>query len=126
MVFTETILIAEDDEAFRDTLYRILTKYGYRVLVTPNGAEALDAARHYTGPIHMLCTNIEMPPGIGGLELARRLAAERPDTKVLYVTGSNKPLFSLLRKPFTEEELIAGVRETLEPPPLEKAVESGE
>ncbi len=60
------------------------------------------------------------------MELARRLTVERPDTNVLYVTGSNKPQFSLLRRPFTEEELIARVRETLEPPPLEKAVESDE
>lgn len=67
-----------------------------------------------------------MPPGMDGLELGRRFNVEWPETKVLYVTGNHIRQASVLRKPFTEEELIAKVQELLNSPPLKKAAESGE
>jgi two-component system cell cycle sensor histidine kinase/response regulator CckA len=107
-------------------LYRILAKHGYRVLVAAYGIEALAVARAYNGPIHLLRTDVDMPPGIDGLELARLFNAEWPETKVLLVTGNSTPENGFLRKPFTEEELIAKVHEVLKSPPLEKAAENGE
>jgi CheY-like chemotaxis protein len=96
------------------------------VLVAANGIEALAAARSYNAPIHLMCTDVDMPPDMDGLELGRRFNVEWPETKVLYVTGNHLHQNGVLRKPFTEDELIAKVQELLKSPPLEKAAESGE
>ena len=98
--------------------------YGYRVLEAANGEEALSAARNQTGPIYLLCADVDMLPGIDGLTLARRFKLARPEAKVLYVTGGDKPAFPLLRKPFTDEELIATIREILDWRPLARAAEN--
>ena len=88
--------------------------------------EALAAARSYNAPIHLLCTDVDMPPRIGGLELAGLFNAEWPGAKILFVTGNNLHQNWVLRKPFTEEELIAKVQELLKSPPLQKTADSGE
>ena len=66
-----------------------------------------------------------MPPGMDGMELARCFAAQWPETKVLFISGGKRREFSFLSKPFTDEELIAKIREILAPAPLERAAESG-
>lgn len=111
----ETILIAEDDDAFRFLTNRILVRAGYTVIESKDGEECLQTARDHDGPIHLLCTNVIMP-GMDGLELARQFSVDRPQTKVLYVTSGNHLALSLLRKPFTEEELLSKVREILDSP----------
>jgi CheY-like chemotaxis protein len=111
-----TVLIAEDDPVFRYALCKMLSIAGYNVLVAANGREALEIAGNHTGVINLLCTDVEMPPGIDGLELGRRLIAQRPEIKMLYLTGGQMETASLLRKPFTSEELIAKVHQVLQPP----------
>jgi two-component system cell cycle sensor histidine kinase/response regulator CckA len=108
-----TVLIAEDDVGLRYAISKMLTFAGYRVMLAANGREALETAENYVGVIHLLCTDIEMPPGIDGFELGLRLTAQRPDTKVLHLTGGETKTTSALRKPFTDEQLIAKVREVL-------------
>ena len=91
----------------------MLTIAGYRVMVAANGREALETAKNHLGVISLLCTDIEMPPGIDGLELGLQLTAQRPEIKVLHLTGCETKMTSALRKPFTAEQLIARVREVL-------------
>jgi len=79
----------------------------------------------YSGPIHLLVTDVVMPR-MGGLELAKQLTQSRPDTRVLYTSGYIESAgldlafaggkLAFLAKPFTPDELARKVRETLESP----------
>ncbi|HEX9582178.1 MAG TPA: response regulator [Gemmatimonadales bacterium] len=119
---TETILLAEDDVTLRRLTRTILEKLGYSVLAGAHAAEALELAQVHAGEIHLLVTDVVMP-GASGRELARRLAATRPDAKVLYVSGYTdeaivrhgmlEPGLQFLQKPFTPSALARRVREVL-------------
>jgi signal transduction histidine kinase len=83
----ETVLLVEDDAALRAVLVSVLKSHGYRVLEASNGREALTLCgtirdRH----LDLAITDVVMPQ-MGGREFATRLAVERPDTKVLYMSG---------------------------------------
>jgi two-component system, cell cycle sensor histidine kinase and response regulator CckA len=120
---TETILLVEDEESVRTLSHRALSRLGYQVLAAPGGADALRVAERHGGPIHLVLTDVVMP-GIGGRELVRQLAAVRPGTKVLYISGySNEaiarhgvldPGTAFLQKPFTPDGLASKVREVLD------------
>jgi len=119
---SETILLVEDEPAVRDLAREFLELSGYQVLEARGGAEALELARRRTGAIHLLLTDVVMP-GIGGRELAERLLAERPELKVLYMSGYTDGTIArrgmvqegvaLLEKPFTRRNLAQRVRELL-------------
>jgi PAS domain S-box-containing protein len=120
---TETILLAEDDAILRPLAKALLEKLGYRVLEGGDAAEVLAAAQQYTGTIHLLIADVILP-GPSGRELARRLAAVRPDTKVVYISGYTddaivqhgmlEPGLNFLQKPFTPATLARKVREVLD------------
>jgi two-component system CheB/CheR fusion protein len=120
---TETILVVEDDHAVRELARRFLEGRGYRVLAASGGPEALRISRESSQPIHLLVTNVVMPR-MSGRELALQLAAERPEMRVLYVSGHTEDAIAhhgvleagveLLRKPFTEGVLAGRVREILD------------
>jgi PAS domain S-box-containing protein len=120
---TETILLAEDDEAVRTFARRALAGAGYTVLEAPDGEEALRMSARYEGTIHLLITDVVMP-GIPGRVLAERLASERPELNVLYVSGYTEnaivhngvldPGTAFLHKPLTVESLLQKVREVLD------------
>src|SRR5262249_38892065 len=74
----ETVLLAEDDEAVRLALERVLSAAGYQVLGAGNGQEALRQALASPGPIHALVSDVVMP-GLPGPALAAQLQAARPD-----------------------------------------------
>jgi len=119
---TETILLVEDDLALRQAAYRILSESGYQVLEAGSGAEAITVSRQHSGPIHLLLADVVMP-GMSGRELARQLAAERTELKVLYMSGyepapeasadTSDPLV-LFKKPFTGAALLDKARESLD------------
>ena len=117
----ETILLAEDEEAVRRLTKRILVQAGYSVIDAPSGPEALAAAAAHKGPIDLLVTDLVMP-GMSGRELAHRLTGERRGLRVVYVSGyfgENVPgtlPMSFLPKPFTRDDLLARVRESLAAP----------
>src|SRR5207245_870157 len=83
---SETILVAEDDEKLRPLMQRILSDCGYTVLVAANGAEAQEMCRKHAGPIHLLLTDMVMPK-VSGHETAAAIRRDRPDLKVIYMSG---------------------------------------
>jgi two-component system, cell cycle sensor histidine kinase and response regulator CckA len=119
----ETILIVDDEAEVRAFARDILLDSGYRVLEAENGEQALRVAEEESDPIHAVLTDIVMP-GIDGKELAERLAAARPYTKMIFMSGraaevlgdSRGPISAdaFLAKPFTPERLLNTVRRQLE------------
>ncbi len=119
----ETVLLVEDEDAVRSLLRESLEGYGYTVLEARGGAEALAAAGWHRETLDLLVTDLIMPQ-MGGVELVERLRAERPELRVLYITGYNdreiapaeadQPHVELLRKPFTGREFARRVRDILD------------
>jgi two-component system cell cycle sensor histidine kinase/response regulator CckA len=119
----ETILLVEDEKNLRTLTRNLLELYGYSVLDAENGADALTISRQTTTTIHLLLTDIVMPE-IGGRALAQKLSNERPDMKVVYMSGYTgqtiggqavlNPGAFFLQKPFTRENLARKIREALE------------
>jgi PAS domain S-box-containing protein len=120
---TETILVAEDEDGIRDTLTRSLTKAGYTVLAAAAATEALEFAEHHPQPVHLLLSDVIMP-GMLGDELAAHVLLMRPGTKVLFMSGYAgdlmnrygilEPGVAVLPKPFTNDELLAAVRTSID------------
>jgi two-component system cell cycle sensor histidine kinase/response regulator CckA len=119
---TETILVAEDEDAVRDIAVTGLRRYGYQVLAAPSGEEALQIAEHHDGPIHLLVTDVVMR-GMNGRQLSNALGLDRPLVRTLFVSGYTEdtivhhgvldPGISFLAKPFTPAVLARRVREAL-------------
>jgi len=119
---TECVLIVEDEPAVRTLAGRTLAGLGYTVLEAENGREALEVARRYPAPIDLVITDVVMPE-LGGIELIDALAAERPDTAVLVMSGYLEPDNAIaairssglpfLPKPFALDGLSEAVRAAL-------------
>ncbi|HEX2250421.1 MAG TPA: response regulator [Gemmatimonadales bacterium] len=119
----ETILLVEDEDGVRELMWKILTDHGHTVLEARHGRDALTVAADHHHPIHLLLTDVVMPE-MGAGELTEQLLAERPDMKVLFVSGyTNDEVVrrgisrndaAFIQKPFTAEELMRKVREVLE------------
>jgi CheY-like chemotaxis protein len=120
---TETVLLAEDDTLLRPLARDLLTKLGYRVLEPRDSSEALACARAHAGEIHLLVTDVVMPGG-GGFQLGQTLVSERPELKVLYMSGYTDEAvvrhgllergLNYLQKPFTPAVLARRVRDMLD------------
>jgi PAS domain S-box-containing protein len=118
---SETVLLVEDDEALRGVGRDMLEMYGYTVLLAGDGVAALDLSDKYPGAIDLLMTDILMPK-MGGIELAQRLSALRPQLKTLYTSGYNGSAEGAqrlvgaryLQKPYGMEELARTLRELLD------------
>jgi CheY-like chemotaxis protein len=108
-----TIVVAEDDPALRYSICRYLNQRGFRVLEAADGAEVLNVSREHAGHIDVLLTDIQMP-GLNGVELADAIAAERPQTGVIFMTSDEIELpRRTLRKPFELDDLLAEIVGTL-------------
>lgn len=122
---TETILLAEDQDAVRQLARMALEKWGYRVLEAAHGLQALEIARGHPGPIHLLLTDLGMP-GMRGDDLARNVSRMRPETKVLLVSAGGDgrslveaaalPGAEFMAKPFALASLARTVRRLLDGP----------
>jgi CheY-like chemotaxis protein len=120
---SETILVVEDDDMVRAYVENELRTLGYRVIATSNGPAALDVLRQ-PGDIHLLFTDVVMPGGMFGPELARQATGLRPDLKVLFTSGySQNPVKTpdgvdarILTKPFKRQDLAAMLRSALSEP----------
>ena len=107
-----TVLLVEADDAIRILLNNSLEQRGYRVIEARDGAEALLQAELSEEPIHLLITAVAMPQ-MDGLNLARRLLAAIPDTKLLLISGDREEVIPdgafHIRRPFSQRELLARV-----------------
>ncbi len=126
----ETILLVEDEVNLRRLARQYLETQGYKILEAEDGAAALQISAGYKGTIDLLLTDVIMP-GMNGRELAGSITANRPDVRVLYMSGYTENAIghnglldagiNLLQKPFSLPALKDKVREVLdsEPIPLE-------
>jgi two-component system, cell cycle sensor histidine kinase and response regulator CckA len=127
---SEVVLLVEDADSIREPAREILEGKGYKVLAARDGAEALALAGDFREPIHLLVTDVIMP-GMSGGQLAARLEPERPEMKVLFMSGYPEDAISrhgvldarrsFLQKPFSPRVFLARVREVLDGAPSQKA-----
>jgi len=120
---SETILLAEDEEAVRSFARGLLESRGYEVLEAKGAHEALEVGGRYKKRIHLLLTDVVMPH-MSGAELVKHLAPLHPETKVLYMSGYADhavvhhglldPGTVFLQKPFTPHTLARKLREVLD------------
>jgi len=125
----ETILIVEDEPAVRSLVRTSLERYGYQVRTAGSGAEALKEWSERLNEIDLLITDVVMPDGVSGWELARRMQAKKPLLKTVYMSGYSTSMSAMdsvpatlnrvafLQKPFKPKKLAELVRACLEEPP---------
>jgi signal transduction histidine kinase/ActR/RegA family two-component response regulator/HAMP domain-containing protein len=127
----ETILVVEDEPVLRDMANVILTDCGYNVLEAATGADALRVWQQHQGEIHLLLTDMVMPEGMSGMELAQRLLAARHDLKIIFASGYSMDDLDtdfirdghavFLQKPYTHVTLSKAVRDCLDKSQLSSA-----
>jgi two-component system cell cycle sensor histidine kinase/response regulator CckA len=121
---SETILLVEDEPAVRMLTRIVLTRAGYRVIEAANGAEGRRAFDECQGRIDLLLTDVVMPDGMSGRDLADKLLKMQPELHVIFTSGystdfagrelSLKDRQSFLAKPSTPKEILECVRRTLD------------
>jgi PAS domain S-box-containing protein len=120
---TETILVVEDEEPIRALAVTALERLGYRVLAAGDGDAAIALAGAHEGPIHLLLSDGVLS-GVRVPELLRRLVTQRPETRILLMSGYSQeavfqhdivaPNTAFLAKPFTIRQLTERVRDVLD------------
>jgi len=121
---TETILLVEDELIVRLTVSNMLQRFGYTILPANSGVEALEVWKQHKHRIQLLLTDIVMPDGLTGYELARQLQAEKPQLKIIFTSGysgdvADKRLtlvegVNFLQKPYASQKLAETVRKNLD------------
>jgi PAS domain S-box-containing protein len=121
---TETILLVEDEAAVRSLVSHVLTRRGYTVLEAASGPEALAMWTAHRAEIDLLLTDMVMPAGMSGRELAANLRADRPRLKVLFSSGYTDEMLegdsslrdgaNFIGKPYATAELARKVRACLD------------
>jgi PAS domain S-box-containing protein len=119
----ETVLLVEDEEMVRKLAYRILATHGYKVLEAASGGAALPICERHQGPIHLLLTDVVMPE-MSGPEIAEKLRRQRPETRVLFMSGYTDDAIvhhgvleegaNFIQKPFAPDALATKVRNVLD------------
>jgi two-component system cell cycle sensor histidine kinase/response regulator CckA len=127
---TETVLLAEDDDAARGLWREMLETLGYRVLEASNGAAAIEMVHVYPGRIDLVVTDVVMPQ-MGGGELSERMAETHPGIRVIFLSGYTADTIlrqgiaetglPFLQKPFTAQQFARKIRETLDAEPAARA-----
>jgi len=122
----ERILLVEDEPGVRAIASCVLSQYGYELVVAENGVRALAAFAEQSGRIDLLLTDVIMPEGLCGDELASRLQAEKPGLRTVLCSGYSadrvrdgvraQPHVEFLQKPYRPEQLLRVVRRLLDAP----------
>jgi CheY-like chemotaxis protein len=121
---TETILLVEDETAVREATHMLLERSGYHVLTATNGREALALSQKHRESVALLLTDLVMPEGVNGLELARQLKSEQPKLKIVFISGYSADVagdefdlhegVNFLKKPFSAGHLLQTIRQSLD------------
>ena len=123
---SETILLVEDEPILRQWVGEILKGLGYRIVEAGNRVEALKVWDEQLGRIDLLLTDMVMPEGLTGRDLARQLKTRQPGLKVIYTSGYSEEILSneaelrdapFLAKPYHAPQLTKLVRELLDATP---------
>jgi len=121
---SETLLVVEDEASLRELVVRVLELCGYHIYEASNGVEALQVWERHKDDIDLLLTDMVMPEGVSGRQLAERLQKEDPALKVIYTSGYSPGMagkdiallegFNFLAKPYPPSRLAQVVRECLD------------
>jgi DNA-binding NtrC family response regulator len=108
----------------RELIGNLLVENGYTVLTADHGEAAIDVSQRYYQSIDLLLTDVIMPGGMTGLQLAEKLRRQRPNMRILYMSGymdnaislqaMKNPSLSFLQKPFALDVLAHKVRQVLD------------
>ena len=117
-------MIAEDDPALRRLAARILRNLGYEVLEAGSGVEAIAVWEQHGKKVSLLLTDLVMPDGLTGRDLAKQMATREADLKVIYSSGYSPEIretafvfregFNFLQKPYPPAKLAETVRRCLD------------
>jgi signal transduction histidine kinase/CheY-like chemotaxis protein/GAF domain-containing protein len=120
----ETILVVEDEPVLRDLAHVILQECGYNVLEAGSGREALKVWERHQKAIDLVVTDVVMPEGISGMDLAQTLYASKPGLKIIFASGYSMDSIDaafvrdgragFLQKPYTHITLAKAVRACLD------------
>jgi PAS domain S-box-containing protein len=121
---TETILVVEDESAVRALVCQILKSHGYQVLEAETGVAALKVWREHRDRVDLLLTDIVMPDGMTGRDLAEKVQLEKPGLKAIFTSGYSSEIvgkdfilqegLNFLQKPYHAQKLAAAVRKCLD------------
>jgi CheY-like chemotaxis protein len=124
---SETILLAEDEPSLREMVQEVLSLHGYRVVTAGSGPEALEAWQTAEHRIDLLLTDLVMPGGMMGTEVAAELRRANPELKVIFTTGYSPGMaraqhlleegVNFLPKPYSPNKLAEIVRKCLDKGP---------
>jgi two-component system cell cycle sensor histidine kinase/response regulator CckA len=119
----ETILLVEDEPSVRSMVSELLQYYGYTVLEAVNGVEALARWQENQETVALLFTDVIMPGGMSGVELARRLREEQPQLRVVFTSGYDPDVAgrelelregeNFVPKPCSSDQLMESIRRAL-------------
>jgi two-component system cell cycle sensor histidine kinase/response regulator CckA len=121
---TETILVVEDEPPVRDLVCKVLAGRGYHVLQATSGRHALDVWHEQKDGIQLLLTDVVMPDGMTGRDLAEKVQADRPGLKAIFTSGYSADIvgkdfvihegLNFLQKPYPPQKLVRMVRKCLD------------
>jgi two-component system cell cycle sensor histidine kinase/response regulator CckA len=124
---TETILVVEDNEMFREFIVEVLGRFGYRVLEAQDAETARQMVDSHPDAIDLILTDVVMPPGVSGKDLVAQIRKRRPELKVLFMSGYIGNLIAhddvldavdsgevFLQKPFSMDTLLTTLRQQLD------------
>ncbi len=121
---SECILLVEDEESLRELVRCVLESYGYNVIDAANGRCAFDVWKEHGSRVDLLLTDIVMPDGVTGRDLADALKQEKPNLRVLFSSGYSSDIIgkdfvlsdgvNFLQKPYNPQTLAEVVRECLD------------
>jgi CheY-like chemotaxis protein len=120
---SETVLVVEDEVFLREMARDFLSDCGYRILEASSGREALRIWDEHHSEIDLLLTDMKMPEGISGMELAEKMLSERPELHVIFTSGYSDDIVSpeilarnnarFLPKPYSYADITRMVHDSL-------------
>jgi PAS domain S-box-containing protein len=119
----ESILVVEDDPDLRTLAVALLSSMGYQIREAEDGPSALDNMEKQ-GPVDLLLTDVVLPGGMNGVELAKKITNLHPEINTLFMSGYTEDAFAdndllgedavLLQKPFLKADLASKIRQALD------------